>query len=57
MTTQGGFAAALDSAIPADKRRSRLNLFIYRGSWRWLDDPFEGPPGGPPPGTRMSNWH
>jgi len=28
----------------------RLNLFTYRDLWRWLDDPFEVPPGGPPGG-------
>mgnify|MGYP001305241879 CR=1 FL=1 len=27
----------------------RWNLFTYRDLWGWLDDPFEVPPGGPPP--------
>jgi len=26
----------------------RLNLFTYRDLWRWLDDPFQVPPGAPP---------
>ena len=28
----------------------RLNLFTYRDLWRWLDDPFQVPPGGHPEG-------
>ena len=34
----------------------RMNLFVYRDVWRWLDDPFTGPPLPPEPTPGALAW-